>query len=110
MVLSLSLNLDLVHDLSTACILGRIEESCSVSSIAVGCKMADNFSRSATARKSRPELGANMHHFCTSRVLPCVFVLAVHLFWIRAYGDQPYRVFIDGKPLMDFCSPSNILG
>jgi len=51
-----------------------------------------------------------MHHFCTSRVLPCVFVLAVHLFWIRAYGDQPYGVFIDGKPLMDFCSPSNILG
>jgi hypothetical protein len=25
-----------------------------------------------------------------------------HLFWIHMYGDQPHRVFIDGKPLVDF--------
>src|SRR5205823_12411195 len=25
-----------------------------------------------------------------------------HLFWIHRYGDQPYRLFIDGKPLLDF--------
>ncbi len=25
-----------------------------------------------------------------------------HLFWIHRYGDQAYRVFIDGKPLVDF--------
>jgi hypothetical protein len=25
-----------------------------------------------------------------------------HLFWIHRYGDQPYRLFIDGKPLADF--------
>jgi hypothetical protein len=25
-----------------------------------------------------------------------------HLFWIQGYGNQPYRVFIDGKPLLDF--------
>ncbi len=27
---------------------------------------------------------------------------SMHLFWIHRYGDQPYRVFIDGKPLLDF--------
>ena len=25
-----------------------------------------------------------------------------HLFWIHAYGNNPYRLFIDGKPLVDF--------
>jgi hypothetical protein len=33
-----------------------------------------------------------------------------HLFWIHAYGDRPYRVFIDGKPLVDFYSAGNTLG
>ncbi len=27
---------------------------------------------------------------------------SMHLFWIHRYGDQPYRVFIDGTPLLDF--------
>ena len=25
-----------------------------------------------------------------------------HLFWIHQYSNNPYRLFIDGKPLMDF--------
>jgi len=32
-----------------------------------------------------------------------------HLFWIHAYGNRPYRVFIDGKPLVDFYSAGNTL-
>jgi hypothetical protein len=31
-----------------------------------------------------------------------------HLFWIHRYGDQPYRLFIDGKPLDRFYSPNNL--
>jgi len=27
-----------------------------------------------------------------------------HLFWIHGFGNQPYRVLIDGKPLLDFYS------
>jgi len=27
-----------------------------------------------------------------------------HVFWIHAYGNQPYRVFVDGKPLVEFYS------
>ncbi len=30
-----------------------------------------------------------------------------HLFWIHSYGNQPDRVFIDGKPLVDFYSAGN---
>jgi hypothetical protein len=33
-----------------------------------------------------------------------------HLFWIHAYGNNPYRLFIDGKPLVDFYSASNTVG
>ena len=34
-----------------------------------------------------------------------------HLLWIRsAYSDQPYRVFIDGKPIVDFYAASSTLG
>ncbi len=33
-----------------------------------------------------------------------------HLFWIHGYGNQPYRVFIDGKPLVDFYSAGGNLG
>ena len=33
-----------------------------------------------------------------------------HIFWVHQYGDLPLRVFIDGKPLMDFYSPTNVLG
>ena len=25
-----------------------------------------------------------------------------HLFWIHMYGNQPHRLFVDGKPLVDF--------
>ena len=32
-----------------------------------------------------------------------------HLFWIHAYGNQPYRVFVDGKPLVEFYSAGNLL-
>jgi Tol biopolymer transport system component len=31
-----------------------------------------------------------------------------HLFWIHGYGNQPYRIFIDGKPLMEF-SPAGMV-
>jgi hypothetical protein len=31
-----------------------------------------------------------------------------HLFWIHGYGNQPYRVFIDGKPLVDFYSAGTV--
>jgi hypothetical protein len=31
-----------------------------------------------------------------------------HLLWIHRYGDQPFRLFIDGKPLLDFYSPNNL--
>ncbi len=31
-----------------------------------------------------------------------------HLFWIHSYGNQPDRVFIDGKPLVDFHSAGTI--
>jgi len=30
-----------------------------------------------------------------------------HVFWIHSYGNQPDRVFIDGKPLVDFYSAGN---
>jgi WD40 repeat protein len=30
-----------------------------------------------------------------------------HLFWIHQYGDRPLRVFIDGKPLVDFFAAGN---
>jgi hypothetical protein len=30
-----------------------------------------------------------------------------HLFWIHQYGDHPLRVFIDGKPLVDFYAAGN---
>jgi len=33
-----------------------------------------------------------------------------HLLWIHAYGDRPYRVFVDGKPLVDFYFPGSNLG
>jgi hypothetical protein len=33
-----------------------------------------------------------------------------HLFWIHAYGNNPYRVFIDGKPLVDFYGANQNLG
>jgi len=33
-----------------------------------------------------------------------------HLFWIHTYGDQPHRVFIDGKPMVDFYGAGNTLG
>jgi hypothetical protein len=33
-----------------------------------------------------------------------------HIFWVHQYGDLPLRVFIDGKPLMDFYSPTSVLG
>jgi hypothetical protein len=32
-----------------------------------------------------------------------------HLFWIHAGGNHPLRVFIDGKPLVDFYSAGNTL-
>ena len=32
-----------------------------------------------------------------------------HLFWIHQYGDHPLRVFIDGKPLVDFYAAGNSL-
>jgi hypothetical protein len=32
-----------------------------------------------------------------------------HLFWIHQYGDRPLRVFIDGKPLVDFYAAGNSL-
>lgn len=31
-----------------------------------------------------------------------------HLFWIHSYGNQPDRIFIDGKPLVDFYSAGSI--
>ena len=33
-----------------------------------------------------------------------------HLFWIHLYGDRPLRVFIDGKPLVDFFAAGNSVG
>ena len=30
-----------------------------------------------------------------------------HLFWIHMYGDQPHRLFVDGKPLVDFYATGN---
>jgi len=33
-----------------------------------------------------------------------------HIFWIHQYGDLALRLFIDGKPLVDFYSPTNVLG
>jgi len=30
-----------------------------------------------------------------------------HIFWIHQYGDRPLRVFIDGKPLVDFFAAGN---
>ena len=32
-----------------------------------------------------------------------------HLFWIHQYGDRPLRIFVDGKPLVDFYSAGNVL-
>jgi hypothetical protein len=32
-----------------------------------------------------------------------------HLFWIHTYANRPYRIFIDGKPLVDFYSAGNTL-
>jgi hypothetical protein len=33
-----------------------------------------------------------------------------HIFWIHMYGNHPFRVFIDGKPLVDFEAASSNLG
>ena len=33
-----------------------------------------------------------------------------HIFWVHQYGELPLRLFIDGKPLADFYSPTNLLG
>jgi len=52
--------------------------------------MAGN-SRSATTRKSRPELGANMHHFCVRRGLSCIFVLAVITLTVLAASAQTQK-------------------
>src|SRR5205814_9182119 len=30
-----------------------------------------------------------------------------HLFWIHQYGDHPLRIFVDGKPLVDFYAAGN---
>jgi hypothetical protein len=32
-----------------------------------------------------------------------------HLFWIHQYGNQPLRLFVDGKPLADFYAAGNSL-
>ena len=32
-----------------------------------------------------------------------------HLFWIHQYGDHPNRIFVDGKPLVDFFAVSNTM-
>jgi len=33
-----------------------------------------------------------------------------HIFWVHQYGELPLRLYIDGKPLADFYSPTNVLG
>jgi hypothetical protein len=33
-----------------------------------------------------------------------------NLFWIHQYGNRPYRLFVDGKPLVDFYSASSVVG
>jgi len=33
-----------------------------------------------------------------------------HIFWIHMYGDRPHRLFVDGKPLVDFFGASNQIG
>jgi len=32
-----------------------------------------------------------------------------HLFWIHRYGNQPNRVFVDGKPLVDYYAAGNMV-
>jgi hypothetical protein len=32
-----------------------------------------------------------------------------HLFWIHTYGNQPHRLFVDGKPLVDFYSAGSMV-
>ena len=32
-----------------------------------------------------------------------------HVFWIHTYGNQPHRVFVDGRPLVDFYSAGNMV-
>lgn len=32
-----------------------------------------------------------------------------HLFWIHIYGNQPHRLFVDGKPLADFYAAGNMV-
>jgi hypothetical protein len=32
-----------------------------------------------------------------------------HLFWIHQYGNNPLRLFVDGKPLLDFYAAGNTL-
>jgi hypothetical protein len=32
-----------------------------------------------------------------------------HVFWIHTYGNQPHRLFVDGKPLVDYYAAGNMV-